>query len=76
MSRSLLDRSDATNDVSVLPNALVWIYALEQTVVVVAVQRLGTDAEYLAKVSTWPFALAVHVAERRLGVASDRPTES
>ena len=99
------DGSDVTNDVSVLPNALVWIYDLEQAVVVVAVQRQGTDTKYLAEVSIRPYtldaagrrimcdplpendnrcqaaayeaalALAVHVAERRLGAASDRPAE-
>ena len=99
------DGSDVTDDVSVLPNALVWIYDLEQAVVVVAVQRQGTDSEYLAEASIRPYtrdasgrqimcdalhqdhdrcqtaaheaalALAVHVAERRLGAASDRPAE-
>lgn len=99
------DGSDVTDDVSVLPNALVWIYDLEQAVVVVAVQRQGTDAKYLAEASIRPYArdaagrrimcdplpeehdrcqtaaheaalaLAVHVAERRLGAASDRPAE-
>ena len=99
------DGSDVTNDVSVLPNALVWIYDLEQAVVVVAVQRQGTDTKYLAEVSIRPYtldaagrrimcdplpedddrcqtaaheaalALVVHVAERRLGAASDRPAE-
>jgi hypothetical protein len=97
--------SDVTNDVSVLPNALVWIYDLEQAVVVVAVRRQAMDTEYLAEVSIRPYtldaagrrimcdplpeddnrcqaaaheaalALAVHVAERRLGAASDRPAE-
>jgi hypothetical protein len=101
-----LDGSDVTNDVSVLPNALVWIYDLEQAVVVVAVQQEGTDIKYVAEVSIRPYtrdaagrrimcgqlpeehdrcqtaaseaalALAVHVAERRLGGASHRPTES
>jgi hypothetical protein len=101
-----LNGSDVTNDVSVLPNALVWIYDLEQAVVVVAVQRQGTDTEYLAEVSIRPYtidaagrqimcgplpeghdrcqtaaseaalALAVHVAQRRLGAASDRPAKS
>jgi hypothetical protein len=99
------DGSDVTNDVSVLPNALVWIYDLEQAVVVVAVQQQGTDTQYLAEVSIRPYtldtagrrimcdplpedddrcqtavheaalALAVHVAERRLGAASNRPAE-
>ena len=99
------DGSDVTDDVSVLPNALVWIYDLEQAVVVVAVQRQGTDTEYLTEVMIRPYtrdaagrrimcdplpekhdqcqtaaheaalALAVHVAERRLGAASDRPAE-
>jgi hypothetical protein len=100
------DGSNVTNDVSVLPGALVWIYDLEQAVVVVAVQRQATDTEYLAEASIRPYtldaagrqimcgqlpeehdrcqtaaseaalALAVHVAERRLGAASDRPAES
>ena len=99
------DGSDVTADVSVLPKALVWIYDLEQTVVVVAVQRQGTDTKYIAEVSIRPYTLdaagrrimcdplpeehdrcqtaayeaalglAVHVAQRRLGAASDRPAE-
>jgi hypothetical protein len=100
------DGSDVTDNVCVLPNALVWIYDLEQAVVVVAVQWQGTDTGYLAEVLIRPYtrdaaggrfmcdplpeehdrcqaaaheaalALAVHVAERRLGAASDRPAES
>ena len=98
------DGSDVTADVSVLPKALVWIYDLEQTVVVVAVQRQGMDTKYIAEVSIRPYtldaagrrimcdplpeehdrcktaayeaalALAVHVAQRRLGATSDRRT--
>ena len=49
------DGSDVTDDVSVLPNALVWIYDLEQAVVVVAVQRQGTDTKYLAEASIRPY---------------------
>ena len=100
------DGSDVTDNISVLPEALVWIYDLEQAVVVVAVQRQGTDTEYLAAVLIRPYtrdaagrrimcdplpeehdrcqtaaheaalALAVHVAERGLRAASDRPAES
>jgi hypothetical protein len=99
------DGSDVTGDVGVLPEALVWIYDLEQAAVVVAVQRQGTDTKYLAEVSIRPYiidgagkrimcdplpedhdlcqtaaseaalALAVHVAQRRLGAAWDRPAE-
>lgn len=46
-----LDGSDVTNDVSVLPNAPVWIYDLEQAVVVVAVQQEGMDTKYVAEVA-------------------------
>ena len=99
------DGSDVTNDVSVLPNALVWIYDADQAVVIIAVQLQGKDTKYLAEVSVRPYtldaggrramcgqlaeehdrcrtaareaalALAIHVAERRLRAASDRPAE-
>jgi len=100
------DGRHVTDDVNVLPEALVWIYDLEQAVVVVAVQRQGMDTKYIAEVSIRPYtldaagrrimydplpeehdrcktaayeaalALAVHVAQRRLGAASYRPVES
>src|SRR4051812_10590609 len=49
------DGSDVTNDIGILPKALVWIYDLEQAVVVVAVQRQDADIKYLAEVLIRPY---------------------